>query len=283
MSDHLVSEALYLTDPDGLGIEVYADRPRDDVAARGSAAHDDHRPARRRSRARGGGRRAVGRDAGRHGDRARAPVRRRIWSVRRRSITPAWDSTRPSGAIPARCSCRPAAITTTSATNTWATGRGARGCGRCPAAGVGGGGADRCGCRGGDREHRGGGWSRWRPLGRWRGGAGSVGNGGASARGRLARSQATDASRLCTACRLPACSRPPPARHLSAPPIIRQGRSASTPRLVSVTPISSGARRPRLVAGASQLVAPGWRLGRAASPRHSVCQRNNQAVYLHKC
>jgi catechol 2,3-dioxygenase len=27
-SDHLVSEALYLRDPDGLGIEVYADRPR---------------------------------------------------------------------------------------------------------------------------------------------------------------------------------------------------------------------------------------------------------------
>jgi catechol 2,3-dioxygenase len=27
-SDHLVSEAIYLTDPDGLGIEVYADRPR---------------------------------------------------------------------------------------------------------------------------------------------------------------------------------------------------------------------------------------------------------------
>ena len=28
MSDHLVSEALYLQDPDNLGIEVYADRPR---------------------------------------------------------------------------------------------------------------------------------------------------------------------------------------------------------------------------------------------------------------
>jgi len=28
-SDHLVSEALYLNDPDGLGIEVYSDRPRD--------------------------------------------------------------------------------------------------------------------------------------------------------------------------------------------------------------------------------------------------------------
>jgi catechol 2,3-dioxygenase len=29
MSDHLVSEAVYLTDPDGLGIEVYSDRPRE--------------------------------------------------------------------------------------------------------------------------------------------------------------------------------------------------------------------------------------------------------------
>ena len=29
MSDHLVSESVYLTDPDGLGIEVYADRPAD--------------------------------------------------------------------------------------------------------------------------------------------------------------------------------------------------------------------------------------------------------------
>lgn len=28
-ADHLVSEALYLQDPDGLGIEVYADRPRE--------------------------------------------------------------------------------------------------------------------------------------------------------------------------------------------------------------------------------------------------------------
>ncbi|HXE57052.1 MAG TPA: VOC family protein [Gemmatimonadales bacterium] len=28
MADHLVSEAVYLADPDGLGIEVYADRPR---------------------------------------------------------------------------------------------------------------------------------------------------------------------------------------------------------------------------------------------------------------
>jgi len=34
-SDHLVSEALYLHDPDGLGIEVYADRPRQDWAVDG--------------------------------------------------------------------------------------------------------------------------------------------------------------------------------------------------------------------------------------------------------
>lgn len=36
MSDHLVSEAVYLTDPDGLGIEVYADRPRSAWRLQGS-------------------------------------------------------------------------------------------------------------------------------------------------------------------------------------------------------------------------------------------------------
>jgi catechol 2,3-dioxygenase len=34
-ADHLVSEAFYLTDPDGLGIEVYADRPRETWAVHG--------------------------------------------------------------------------------------------------------------------------------------------------------------------------------------------------------------------------------------------------------
>lgn len=34
-ADHLVSEALYLNDPDGLGIEVYCDRPRDTWTHRG--------------------------------------------------------------------------------------------------------------------------------------------------------------------------------------------------------------------------------------------------------
>lgn len=35
MADHAVSEALYLSDPDGLGIEVYADRPRTSWMYRG--------------------------------------------------------------------------------------------------------------------------------------------------------------------------------------------------------------------------------------------------------
>jgi catechol 2,3-dioxygenase len=35
MADHAVSEALYLSDPDGLGIEVYADRPRASRTYRG--------------------------------------------------------------------------------------------------------------------------------------------------------------------------------------------------------------------------------------------------------
>ncbi len=34
-SDHLVSEALYLSDPDGLGIEIYRDRPREEWSATG--------------------------------------------------------------------------------------------------------------------------------------------------------------------------------------------------------------------------------------------------------
>src|SRR6266550_995638 len=34
-ADHLVSEAIYLSDPDGLGIEVYADRPRSTWNANG--------------------------------------------------------------------------------------------------------------------------------------------------------------------------------------------------------------------------------------------------------
>jgi catechol 2,3-dioxygenase len=43
-SHHLVSEALYLQDPDGLGIEVYSDLPRDSWSRRGRELEMDSRP-----------------------------------------------------------------------------------------------------------------------------------------------------------------------------------------------------------------------------------------------
>jgi catechol 2,3-dioxygenase len=43
-ADHLVSEALYLTDPDGLGIEVYADRPRTEWRRNGTDLAMDSLP-----------------------------------------------------------------------------------------------------------------------------------------------------------------------------------------------------------------------------------------------
>jgi catechol 2,3-dioxygenase len=43
-SDHLVSEALYLRDPDGLGIEVYVDRPRSSWRAEGGQIAMDTAP-----------------------------------------------------------------------------------------------------------------------------------------------------------------------------------------------------------------------------------------------
>ena len=65
-SDHLVSEALYLNDPEGNGIEIYRDRPRDQWERNGGELRmatlpldlDEH-PRRARPR-RGGERRAAG-------------------------------------------------------------------------------------------------------------------------------------------------------------------------------------------------------------------------------
>lgn len=42
--DHLVSEAIYLNDPDGLGIEVYADRPREAWRTKGGELMMDTTP-----------------------------------------------------------------------------------------------------------------------------------------------------------------------------------------------------------------------------------------------
>jgi len=44
MSDHFVSEALYLTDPDGLGIEVYSDRPRSEWRFEGDQLYMTTKP-----------------------------------------------------------------------------------------------------------------------------------------------------------------------------------------------------------------------------------------------
>ena len=71
-ADHLVSEALYLDDPDGLGIEIYRDRPRDAWRMRQRGAGDGDRSA----RSAGDSRRAGRRDAV-----ERARVRRRSWAT----------------------------------------------------------------------------------------------------------------------------------------------------------------------------------------------------------
>jgi len=54
-ADHLVSEALYLADPDGLGIEVYADRPREQWPTNGREIAMATEPLDIRALARAGG------------------------------------------------------------------------------------------------------------------------------------------------------------------------------------------------------------------------------------
>ena len=79
-SDHLVSEALYLDDPEGNGIEIYRDRPRAEWTREGGELAHGHPAARRR-----GGRR---RDAGRRPTRG-------------------WPRGRPWGTSTCRCATSP--------------------------------------------------------------------------------------------------------------------------------------------------------------------------------
>ncbi len=74
-SDHGVSEALYLSDPDGLGIEIYVDRPRElwDRPPDGHGVKMVTLPLDLDESAGPGFRRGDRRDAHGHGDRARAP------------------------------------------------------------------------------------------------------------------------------------------------------------------------------------------------------------------
>jgi len=65
MADHLVSEAIYLSDPDGLGIEVYADRPRNSWRMEGRSIAMATLPLDAQDLARaGGGERWTGAPAG---------------------------------------------------------------------------------------------------------------------------------------------------------------------------------------------------------------------------
>ena len=101
MSDHLVSEALYLSDPDGLGIEIYADRPR------AAWRHQDRQlvmatnPLDVESVLAAGGGEPWSRDAGRHGARPRSPLRGRPRPGR--AVLPRRTRTRPGGLELSRC------------------------------------------------------------------------------------------------------------------------------------------------------------------------------------
>src|SRR5947209_7800781 len=89
MSDHLVSEALYLRDPDGHGIEMYRDRPREGWP-RDAASARRGRPAPRHDRATRRGRaRARRRPGGRRGRRGRRARRRRAGARSRPERPPA--------------------------------------------------------------------------------------------------------------------------------------------------------------------------------------------------
>ena len=113
-----VSEAFYLDDPEGNGIEVYRDRPTEswEWTAR---FEDDHRPARHRGDlARVAATRRLPRRAGRTAHRPRPPAGRRRRAARRSSIATRSGSTSPAAAT-APPSCRRAAITTTSRGNVW--------------------------------------------------------------------------------------------------------------------------------------------------------------------
>ena len=112
-SDHLVSEALYLADPEDNGIELYRDRPRGEWPVAGGTSR--WTPAARPAEppCRGGDDEP---------DLGMPAARRSATSTSRSPTSPPPSasgrvrsaSTSPSAATPARCSSRRAATTTTS-------------------------------------------------------------------------------------------------------------------------------------------------------------------------
>ncbi len=113
-SDHLVSEALYLSDPEGNGIELYRDRPRDEWPVAGGDLQMDTLPldlGSLLSEADG----ADGEAACRSGRHSGTSTFRSPTSTPPSASGPtASASTSPSAATRARCSSRRAATTTTS-------------------------------------------------------------------------------------------------------------------------------------------------------------------------
>ena len=96
-ADHLVSESLYLQDPDNLGIEVYADRPRSTWRRVGRELMMATDPLDVRGLERAAGATNVDRHAARHGDRTRPSACRRpcdrvrlLWRSARLDTT-VWD------------------------------------------------------------------------------------------------------------------------------------------------------------------------------------------------
>ncbi|MDQ3071017.1 MAG: glyoxalase, partial [Acidobacteriota bacterium] len=114
MSDHLVSEALYLADPDGLGIEVYADRPRSGWRHDGRELEMATEPLDARGViAAGGGEPWTGMPPGTVIGHVHLHVGA---SLRRKPfITRVWDSIRRCGVTRARCSLARVALTIISA------------------------------------------------------------------------------------------------------------------------------------------------------------------------
>jgi catechol 2,3-dioxygenase-like lactoylglutathione lyase family enzyme len=106
-SDHLVSEALYLGDPDGNGIEIYRDRPREEWPTSNGQLEMATLPLD-----------LEGVLGELDGDPEPGPVpatsTSETWTPRRRSIRGYWVSTSRCGDIRARFSFRRGAITTTS-------------------------------------------------------------------------------------------------------------------------------------------------------------------------
>ena len=114
-SDHLVSEALYLSDPEGNGIELYRDRPRDDWPIAGDSVEMATLPLDLENLLGEAGGETAAVSMPEPGRSSATSTSRSPTSTRpRRSGSTRSVSTSPLAATRARCSPRRAATTTTS-------------------------------------------------------------------------------------------------------------------------------------------------------------------------